>query len=127
MAEPNFEAYGRVRQPAQIVFEHLERVRAERIYFDRVRPRLIELERRAVRTRRVPRSREDRCQNLHSDGLTRGINVDDIFADTDAKLFALGRIMGYRSLRGVPSFDDATPAMIGEVYRKDFYLGKRSK
>ena len=124
MAEPNFEAYKGVTQPAQVVFEHLDRARAERIYFERVRPRLIEAVRRAGRTRRVSRSREDRCQGLHSDGLSRGVNADDIFADTDAKLSALGNIMGYRSLRGVSSLDDATPAMIGEVYKKDFYFGK---
>jgi hypothetical protein len=117
MADPNFESYYGVTQPTDVVVEHLDRVRAERIYFEHVRPRLIE----SARKRKPYTARDQRCHTLHEQALSKGIDVDNVLADTDAKLEALERVMKYRSLRGVKSLDEATPAMIGEVYKKDFY------
>jgi hypothetical protein len=122
MAEPNFENYGRTVQPLEIVLENLDRVRAERIYFDKVMPRLKESVRRKKQIRPI---RQEKCSRLYRAAVSSGIDVDNVSEDTFAKREALRKIMGYRSLRGAISLDDARPEMIGEVYKKDFYSGEK--
>lgn len=119
--EPNFERYRGVKQPSEVVYANLERARAERIFFKKVRPRLIELERAGKVKKKL---RNERLLKLYDDAVFRGIDVDNIFEDTKAKREALESIMGYKNLRGVSSIEDASPAVIGEVYKKDFYAGR---
>jgi len=122
MAEPNFTNY-RTEQPAEVVAENLDRVSAEGIYFDKVRPRLIASEEQASGIEIYP-SRKAKLERLYEYGRNNGINADDKFAQAEGKRRALTEIMGYKALRGSRSVADASDAMIGEVYQKDFYAGR---
>lgn len=123
MAEPNFTNYRINVRLAEIVTEELERCDGEGIYFDKVRPRLIAFEEQASGIEISP-SRKDKLRKLYEYGRTNGINADDKFARPERKRRALTEIMGYRALRGSCSVADASDAMVGEVYQKDFYAGK---
>jgi len=119
--EPRFD-YGGTFVPEEIARERFDRMNAERIYFERVRPRLIESLRK-----RGNRTCQDKYNHLKNDALERGINVDNIFADTNAKKRALVDIMNWKGLRigsgkrNFVSIDGAKPERVGEAYRRCVY------
>ena len=79
-----------------------ERLDADRIYFNRVRPRLIEiLERPKIPSQ--PRKNQDRCNRLYDYANKHKINPDNKFSDTDHKRFACAPAGIPRWTSGIPS------------------------
>ncbi len=57
-------------------------------------------------------------ERLHEDAKRRGIRVDNLFVDIEAKRSALRDIMGYETLRGFSSIGEASDQAVTNVYRR---------
>lgn len=106
--------------------EEIEKLEAERVYFLEVKPRLESALVQPTKSKRASKN-QTKYKALAELADNMGIDVDNIFADTEIKRSHLRRIMGYKSLRvgrGHDAFtgiDNAKPERIGEVYKNCYY------
>lgn len=116
MAEPKFvfneEDYKWDNEEIEI-----ERAEAERIYFREIKPRS---EKRAE-------TYQNKFDRLYDHAKNKGISVDNLFLDIEFKREALKTILGYKSLKGFSSIDEASDQAIANVYRKAYYSSEHAK
>ena len=111
MAEPRFDSWKQTdnRHPEEIALAEADKIYSE--YGIKGKPKESE---------RTPK-KQSLADKLHEHADVTGINADDLFADIDIKRDALRNIMGYKSLKGYKSLDEASNQAIAHVYRKTYY------
>ena len=111
MAEPRFDTgFVMDSHPNEGMNPNLKL--AERIYWDSVGPQLNESIKRS--------NRFDRYYHLRMDADESGINPDEP-TNIEYKKLALRTIMGYNSLRGFKSLDEAPDNAVVSAFKKAYY------
>lgn len=59
--------------------------------------------------------------------LVIGINVDNLFLDIELKRRALKKILGYKSLKGFSSLEEASDQAVAGAYKKAYYSLKNNE
>jgi len=75
---------------------------------------------------KIPKN-QDLCDILYSEAGKKGIIVDNLFKDIEEKRSALKNIMGYNSLRGQESLEEASDQAVAKVYKRCYYDSKHAK
>lgn len=118
MSEPRFEEFFIYDVHPEYTLEaRAEKAEAEKIYFTEVKPRL---EKRA-------KTYQTKFDRLYDDAETQGIRVNNLFLDIEFKREALKNILGYKSLKGFSSIDEASDQAVANVYKKVYYSSEQAR
>ena len=110
MSEPRFEFDENDFKNEEPSPENHERMRAEKIYFEQVKPRFEE---------------QEKFLAFYNHARKNNIRFDNLFKDIEIKRKALENIMGYKSLKGSRSIKSAPDQKISNVYRKLYHNAEK--
>ena len=110
MSEPRFKFDKNDFRNEEPSPEHYERMRAEKIYLEKIKPEF---------------EKQEKILALYNHARENNIRSDDLFEDIEIKRNALENIMGYKSLKGARSIKSASDQTVSKVYRKLYHNAEK--